>query len=229
MNYGWFGPDTEDDEYSRTVIHEFGHALGCIHEHQHPDNDIPWDREAAYLYYQRTNGWDRAKVDLNVFQRYSRAQTQFSQFDRDSIMEYPIDESLTVGNYAVGWNRSFSSTDKTFIAACYPKDRPADAFQELPVGIAIQADIGKHGEEDLYKLVVTGTGWYTVETTGPTDLVMSLSGPESQTTLLAEDDDSGQGRNAKIRVDLSPGTYWVRIRHFKPTHTGQYSLSARRV
>ena len=34
MNYGWLEHDTPDDEYSRVVIHEFGHALGAIHEHQ---------------------------------------------------------------------------------------------------------------------------------------------------------------------------------------------------
>jgi hypothetical protein len=228
MNFGWFGPDTDDEEYSRTVIHEFGHALGCIHEHQHPDTNIPWDREKAFAYYLRTNGWDRAKVEQQVFQRYSRSQTQFSAFDKDSIMEYPIDESLTIGDFSIGWNRHLSPTDKTFIASIYPKDKPADAFQQLTVGATVQTDIGKHGEEDLFKLAIAQQGKYTIETTGPTDLVMTLSGPESQTKLIASDDDSGQGHNAKIRADLAPGTYWVRVRHFKPSGTGQYGLSAKR-
>jgi serralysin len=227
MNYGWFGPGTRDDEYSRVVIHEFGHALGCIHEHQHPDANIPWDREATYRYYQRTNGWDRAKVDRNIFQRYDRGETQFSQYDKGSIMEYPVDESLTIGNFSIGWNRQLSSTDKTFIASCYPKDQPAAGFQELTLGATVQTDIGQHGEEDLYRLAITSGGSYTIETTGPTDVVMSLLGPDSQTTLRAEDDDGGQDRNAKIRADLTPGVYWVRIRHFNPTGTGAYGLSAR--
>ena len=36
MNYGWLEPDTELREYQRVVRHEFGHALGMIHEHQNP-------------------------------------------------------------------------------------------------------------------------------------------------------------------------------------------------
>ena len=30
MNYGWLRDGTNDQEYSRVVLHEFGHALGCI-------------------------------------------------------------------------------------------------------------------------------------------------------------------------------------------------------
>jgi hypothetical protein len=33
MNFGWLRDDTKDTEYERVVVHEFGHALGCIHEH----------------------------------------------------------------------------------------------------------------------------------------------------------------------------------------------------
>ena len=48
MNYGWLTADTEDAEYSRVVIHEFGHTLGLIHEHQHPEGGIPYDLEKVY-------------------------------------------------------------------------------------------------------------------------------------------------------------------------------------
>ena len=47
MNYGWLTPTTPDNEYNRVVLHEFGHAIGCIHEHQNPADGIPWDREAV--------------------------------------------------------------------------------------------------------------------------------------------------------------------------------------
>ncbi len=47
MNYGWLQPDTPEVEYSRVVLHEFGHALGCIHEHQNPSAKIPWDKKSC--------------------------------------------------------------------------------------------------------------------------------------------------------------------------------------
>jgi len=36
MNFGWFDDSTDGAEIQRTTLHEFGHALGMIHEHQSP-------------------------------------------------------------------------------------------------------------------------------------------------------------------------------------------------
>ena len=230
MNYGWFDSSTTDSEYSRTVIHEFGHALGCIHEHQHPEAGIPWDKEAVYRYYQGPpNNWSRSMVDTNLFQRYGASQTQFSRFDEKSIMLYPVDNSLTIGNYEVGWNQKLSDTDKEFIGVCYPFDKPDPAQgEEIAVGGSVSASIGKHGEEDVYRLQIAAAGEYTIETQGQTDVVMSLLGPGSLTRLVAEDDDSGAGRNARITANLKKGEYWVRVRHYKPTGTGKYKLSVQK-
>ena len=62
-------------------------------------------------------------------------------------------------------------------------------------------------------------------TGGRTDVVMGLFGPDDQTIQVAQDDDSGKGLNARISTSLEPGTYYVRIRHFRPRGTGKYTLS----
>ena len=121
MNYGWLTASTADSEYSRVVIHEFGHALGLIHEHQHPLVAIPWDKPAVYAYYAAApNYWSQAEVDNALFAKYTTTQTNYSAYDKNSIMHYAVPNELTTGDYEVGWNTVLSPTDKTFIASVYP-------------------------------------------------------------------------------------------------------------
>lgn len=122
MNFGWFNDSTTDTEFSRTTIHEFGHALGMIHEHQHPLAAIPWDKPKVYAYYAGApNYWTQAQVDNNLFAKYSTTQTQYSAYDKLSIMHYSISSNLTTNGFSVGNNTVLSATDKQFIATVYPK------------------------------------------------------------------------------------------------------------
>lgn len=122
MNFGWFDDSTSDTEFSRVIVHEFGHALGCMHEHQSPAANIPWNEEAVYEYYERTQGWSHDEVKKNVISLYSRDSTQFSAFDTSSIMLYAVPASLTTNGYSTGWNSTLSATDKAFIAQAYPAE-----------------------------------------------------------------------------------------------------------
>jgi hypothetical protein len=92
-------------------------------------------------------------------------------------------------------------------------------------GPATEASIGAHGEEDTFRFRVESGGPHTLETDGPTDVVMALLGPDDPTILIAQDDDSGRSFNASIQAALEPGTYFVRLRHFRATGTGTYSVS----
>jgi hypothetical protein len=224
MNYGWLTKATADDEYSRVVTHEFGHSIGCIHEHQNPVADIPWDKPKVYQYYQGPpNNWTKEQVDVNLFQRYSADITQFSAFDRNSIMLYPVPNDLTIGDFEVGWNKMLSQTDEQFIATLYPfAPKPQN---ELTIDApSISASIGQFGEIDTYTFVVKNAGKYRMETEGKTDVFMSLFGPSDNTKAIAQDDDSGGRLQARIIIALQPGTYTLRIRHFSAKRTGDYKI-----
>lgn len=120
MNFGWFTDQTPDYEFRRTVLHEFGHALGLLHEHQNPSGGIPWNEAAVYDFYRRTQGWDRPTTYQNVIAKQSIDETQYSAYDAQSIMHYPIAPQLTQGGYEVGLNTALSPTDASFIARMYP-------------------------------------------------------------------------------------------------------------
>lgn len=122
MNYGWFTPQTAEREYRRVVLHEFGHALGLIHEHLSPNATIPWDLPKLFDYYKRTNGWSEEQTRAQVLNRIT--VNRVTRFDKDSIMLYHFPAELTTDGSSTPWNTELSATDKTFIAQLYPKSTP---------------------------------------------------------------------------------------------------------
>lgn len=96
-----------------------------------------------------------------------------------------------------------------------------------PAPPATPGTIQKPGEKGLYEFKVAAEKKYLVETQGGTDMFMTLFGPDSPTTKVAEDDDSGEASNAKIVQTLKPGAYRVEVRHYSPAGIGDYRIWVR--
>lgn len=229
MNFGWLRHDTEIDEYARVVMHEFGHALGLIHEHQNPAANIPWNKEAVYAYYQGApNFWTRQQVDINIFTRYSADLTRYSEYDRESIMLYPIPaEFVTDPSYSVGWNRGPSEIDQRYVRVLYPFEVAPERVLVVGAG-RVQAEIGQMGETHTFTFNIRDAGMYRVETFGDLDTIVSVFGPGSKGRMVAKDDDSGKAFNARIITHLMPGDYTLRVRHFSPRKAGVYEIAVNR-
>ncbi len=228
MNYGWLEPDTSLREYQRVVRHEFGHALGMIHEHQNPaaQGQIPWDKPKVYAYYAQ-QGWSKDDVDFNIFQLYTEDSTNHTAFDPTSIMEYAVPDSLTVGSYAIGWNTEFSPTDVEFMKRQYPKNAPS--MTELSIGGArASAALASGGEVDSFHFSVATAATYIMSTEGPTDTVLTLHGPGDRGAVITWDDDRGRGLNARIVRKLQPGEYWLTVRHKTPAASGSYTIGIKK-
>ncbi len=122
MNYGWLEDDTEDKEYERVVVHEFGHALGAIHEHQSPSVELKWNVDEVYRVFSGPpNRWDKATIDHNILARYKKDQTNASAYDPDSIMLYAFPAQLFENGEGTNSNTHLSERDKAFIGDMYPK------------------------------------------------------------------------------------------------------------
>lgn len=122
MNYGWLRDDTDDQEYHRVVTHEFGHALGCIHEHQSPTFDRKWDVAKVMKYFSGPpNYWDSEAIKYNVLQKYSPKGISATQFDPKSIMLYAFDGALFAdGKGPTNENTIVSPMDIAMIKKMYP-------------------------------------------------------------------------------------------------------------
>lgn len=110
-------------ELRRVVMHEFGHALGLLHEQSFP-GAVNWKKtDSVYNYYEETQGWSRKMVDFNVFEVAEQFYTNSTSYDPKSIMHYSIEPWQTTDGYSLKDNYEMSFGDKMLIAALYPKDK----------------------------------------------------------------------------------------------------------
>ena len=102
------------------VLHEFGHALGLIHEHQNPNRPIAWNRAAVIADLSGPpNEWDLPTIENNIFKRYDPTELSSTPVDPQSIMMYPIPAAWTTDGFSAALNRELSGTDKEFIREAY--------------------------------------------------------------------------------------------------------------
>jgi len=146
-------------EFKGTVLHEFGHALGCIHEHSSPKADIPWDTEKVYLYYKEKYQWEKDKVDENVLYKYDIdrvGQSNHTEFDKESIMMYSVPSCLIIEGGTEEWwvppNLTLSERDKLFIRDKYPPSATPPLPAPPPIRI-LSLDGGILGASSLHVLV----------------------------------------------------------------------------
>ena len=122
MNFGWVRDDSDPVEDKAVVLHEFGHALGCIHEHQAPTFDRKWNKAEVMKYFQGPpNFWDADAIQSNVLSKYSPRGIKATKFDPESIMLYAFDAELfSDGRGPTNENVRLSVTDQTMIKKMYP-------------------------------------------------------------------------------------------------------------
>ena len=107
-------------EIDGIVLHEFGHAIGFIHEHQRVDSDLEFDAPKLYEYYYDLAGWSEAVVDDQIISRVHVAVPVGTAYDNQSIMMYPIVKSALITGDAPGWRDRLSPLDKVAARAAYP-------------------------------------------------------------------------------------------------------------
>lgn len=136
MNLGWLD--------SATIMHEFGHVLGLIHEHQNPvgAESIDWDKEKVYKWANETQGWDHDTTYHNILQKYDHNQLNATNFDSKSIMLYFFPPELTNNHKGTNNNKRLSKEDVEYISKIYPGGKASPSqFYETAYGESISGSL----------------------------------------------------------------------------------------
>lgn len=123
LNLGWLSVRNQTPDDAGVVLHEFGHALGLVHEHQSPvDGGLQWNRPVVIAALSGPpNNWDLATITSNVFDQYARNQlTATAHLELTSIMMYTFPASWTTNHIATPYNIVLSAVDKQLARTLYP-------------------------------------------------------------------------------------------------------------
>ncbi|WP_281235050.1 hypothetical protein [Flavobacterium gelatinilyticum] len=112
------GPIDDSESSRRTILHEFGHALGLKHEMTNPKSPIKWNLSKVYAYYYDLMGLSKEKVDKDIINK--PIVNDYSEYDPLSIMHYYVPAALTLDGVTVARQSVLSDIDKLSIHKWYP-------------------------------------------------------------------------------------------------------------
>jgi hypothetical protein len=227
--------------YDRAVVlHEFGHAVGLVHEHQSPaSGGIRFDPEKTIAYFARLCGWSRQMTIDNVLTRYNEHDLKmFSDFDRKSIMLYQYPGEITVDGRGTEQNYVLSDTDKEFAAKLYDRPPPPKTdggSTQPPVGTdpsaqtltldgpRVSGAITANASVSSFPFSISVNRTYTLVTDGYTQVALKLF-KDNAPFDLAGHIRSLDLVNQVATLALPTGSYRVEIRHRYEGGIGEFGL-----
>jgi serralysin len=181
MTLGFNRLSLPESEIARITLHEFGHVLGLIHEHQNPKSKLVWDEERLerYLRPLLPPGLTREQVLQQVKAEPDPAGI-YRDFDPTSVMIFRYPKEV----FKSGWDprmerlsTNLSESDREFARLLYP---PLPQAVELRPGPALQRRFDKPRQTDRFDVTVPEGKPHRLAVNGPLELGVVVLDPKDQ-------------------------------------------------
>ncbi|MCJ1471911.1 hypothetical protein MMC13_000552 [Lambiella insularis] len=198
LNLGWINDTRSEAEIRQVILHEFGHALGAVHEHESPFATISWNKEQHLGGSSEVIRWS-------------------------SIMLYYYPASWTTDGKGTSFNTQLSDKDKTYIAFCYPPDTyDAGQFNTQQIRPWNQPQLTNEAEVYLSKEYdqppALAIGLNTLDIDASKNIRITATAKN-----ILQDKFTASLNCWADRILYSAGMTWLELPRFPGFQTGQFS------
>ena len=218
----------------RVALHEFGHVLGFMHEHQNPIGGVQWDFPRAIAYYRQglPPGMPDSEIRRQLEVLPNSSKFKFSTFDPLSVMLYAIPEHIVLpGTWRpeMGRNNSeLSPQDRRAAVELYGPTDDGDEVRRLTVdGDALTASIGRDSEVDRYVFTAPTDRRYQIETDGEAIVHVALADEDGKPVpgdFGADSISPLRGVRMPRLLDAGDHMLLVTASEFSPQTRGGYTI-----
>ncbi|CAK5270010.1 unnamed protein product [Mycena citricolor] len=210
LNLGWVSDSAQATQEERgLILHEFGHVLGLMHEHQSPAHGgaVTLDANAVHAHFASSLGWSADTTKKQVVDHYSTTSvSNFPAVDPSSIMAYFLPPALNEQRVQIPANVSLSESDKAYMVLAYPRPKPHALAPNWTLERALQ--VFGADPETVNGILSARGGVLKIRALFLSFLVQKRTGLETHISADGfdsdEEEDAGTMEFVRKEVDLAP-------------------------